>query len=65
MLKATKDLKKISFKEPYSLIFGPESSGLDDSFLNVGTPVIISHEPTIDSLNLPIAVSIALYESND
>lgn len=46
----------------YSLIFGNEASGLPREFLNVGTPLIIKHSNLIDSLNLPIAVSIALYE---
>ena len=47
---------------PYALIFGNEATGLPDSFLNVGTPLIISHSKAIDSLNLPTAVGIALYE---
>lgn len=49
------DAKGISF------IFGNEGSGLPDSFLTVGTPIKISHTDAIDSLNLSIAVSIALY----
>lgn len=44
-----------------SFIFGNEGSGLPDSFLSVGTPVKIEHTESIDSLNLSIAVSIALY----
>lgn len=62
MLKAKSSLNNTVFKEPYSLVFGPESAGLDDSYLNIGEPVIINHDSSIDSLNLPIAVSIALYE---
>lgn len=62
MLKATTSLSDVVIKEPYSLIFGPEASGLDDSYLNVGCPLIIRHNNTIDSLNLDNAVSIALYE---
>ena len=64
MLKAENNITNIEFKQPYTLIFGPESSGLDDSYLNEGTPVVIKHSNLIDSLNLPIAVSIALYESD-
>ena len=64
MLKAKNNITNIEFKQPYTLIFGPESSGLDDSYLNEGTPVVIKHSNLIDSLNLPIAVSIALYESD-
>lgn len=63
MLKAKKKLSELTVKEPYSLIFGNEATGLPDSFLEVGTSVIISHSKRIDSLNLPIAASIALYEA--
>ena len=41
----------------YSLIFGNEASGLDDSYLNVGTPLIIKHNKTNGSLNI-IAIII-------
>lgn len=63
MLKAQKKLSELTVQEPYSLIFGNEATGLPDSFLNVGTSVIITHSHRIDSLNLPIAASIALYEA--
>lgn len=62
MLKAKTNLKDKVINGNYSLIFGNEASGLDDSYLNVGTPLIIKHNKTIDSLNLDNAVSIALYE---
>lgn len=48
-------------RSPFSLIFGNESSGLPDSFLEVGSPVRIVHLDTVDSLNLPTAVGIGLY----
>lgn len=63
MLKAKKQLSQLEVKKPYSLIFGNEATGLPDEFLEVGTSVIISHSDRIDSLNLPIAASIALYEA--
>lgn len=63
MLKATKTLHEIEPKEKFSLIFGNEATGLPDSFLEVGTSTIIPHSHNIDSLNLPIAASIALYEA--
>jgi TrmH family RNA methyltransferase len=44
------------------LVFGNEAKGLDDSFLKEGTSVVIKHTNNIDSLNLPIAVGIAIYE---
>lgn len=62
MLKAKTNLKDIIVKDKYSLIFGPEASGLSDEYLKIGTPVIIKHNNLIDSLNLDNAVSIALYE---
>jgi len=46
---------------PCSLIFGNESSGLPDSFLELGTPVCITHENTVDSLNLTIAAGIGMH----
>ncbi len=51
------------FTPPFSLIFGNESAGLPETFREVGTSVTIPHLGTIDSLNLSIAVGIALYES--
>lgn len=63
MLKAKRKLSELKVTKPYSLIFGNEATGLPDSFLEVGTSVIISHSDRIDSLNLPIAASIALFEA--
>lgn len=47
--------------ELYSLIFGNEATGLDNSFLDIGTSIIIPQTPEVDSLNLTIAVGIAAY----
>lgn len=49
-------------QKPYSLIFGNESSGLPDTFSKLGQPVRIRHSDKIDSLNLSMAVGIALYD---
>ncbi len=46
----------------FSLIFGNEASGLDDSYLHIGKSVVISHAHTIDSLNLSLAAGIGMYE---
>lgn len=46
----------------YSLIFGNEASGLDESFLHVGKSVVIPHAHSIDSLNLSLATGIGIYE---
>lgn len=62
MLKAKTKLNEVKKKNPFSLIFGAEATGLSDDYLNIGTPVIIKHKNIIDSLNLDNAVSIALYE---
>lgn len=63
MLQAKESLAKIKMPTNYfSLVFGNEATGLDKEYLNIGTSVIIKHSSDIDSLNLPIALSITLYE---
>lgn len=62
MLKAKQKLKDVDFTSPYSLIFGNEATGLPDIYLDYNS-VIIPHSNIIDSLNLPIAVSIAIYNA--
>jgi RNA methyltransferase, TrmH family len=52
------------FDAPYALIFGNESAGLDDAFRSVGTPVGIPITDRVDSLNLSIAVGVALYAAS-
>lgn len=61
MINGKTTLDKIDFKEPFSAIFGSESSGLPDEYLDFGTSVSISHSENIDSLNLSVAVGIGLY----
>ena len=63
MLQAKKTLHEVSPSGHFSLIFGNEATGLPREFLGVGTSVIIPHSHAIDSLNLPIAASIAMYEA--
>ena len=55
-------LSKLKPEQPFTLVFGNESAGLPEDFLTVGTSVTIPHSESIDSLNLPIAVGVALYE---
>lgn len=63
MLKATQALQSIEEKkEPHTLIFGNEATGLPDSFLKLGTPLLIKESPKIDSFNLSMSVTIAVYE---
>jgi TrmH family RNA methyltransferase len=56
-------IARARFTPPFALVFGNESSGLPDEFLNAGTSVAIPHDRRIDSLNLSAAVAIVLYES--
>lgn len=63
MLDGAKTLKHIKHdnSELFSLVFGNEATGLDESFSKVGTSVFIQHTDRIDSLNLTIAAGIAMY----
>ena len=63
MLDAKKRLSEVEFGGCFSLIFGNEATGLPEEYAQVGTSVIIPHSDKIDSLNLPVAVSIALYQA--
>lgn len=63
MLQAEKKLHDVRPQGVFSLIFGNEATGLPAEYLEVGTSVIIPHTERIDSLNLPIAASIAMYEA--
>ena len=63
MLDAKMKLHNVSPKDKFSLIFGNEATGLPHEFSNIGQSVIIPHSDRIDSLNLPIAASIAMYEA--
>ena len=60
--KSAKPLTDIKFQEPCSLIFGNEASGLPTEYTDFCTPVIIKHSASIDSLNLSMAVGIAIFE---
>lgn len=63
MLQAQETLQETTNKvTPHTLAFGNEAHGLDKSFLQLGTPLIIKHSNNIDSLNLSMSVGIALYE---
>lgn len=62
MLSASCPIHNIKITEPYSLVFGNEAAGLPDDFASFCQSVIIPHSNDIDSLNLPVAASIAMYE---
>ncbi|MBP5492086.1 MAG: TrmH family RNA methyltransferase [Clostridiales bacterium] len=63
MLDGSTLLHETKIQKPFSLIMGNEATGLPDSFSKIGQPVRIEHSGAIDSLNLPIATSIGLYEA--
>jgi TrmH family RNA methyltransferase len=56
-------LPEARFQKPYCLVFGNESSGLDDSFRGFGTSISIPQSDAIDSLNLAISVGVTLYQA--
>ena len=62
MLNGAKDIREVEFKEPFSMIQGNESKGLDREYMDIGQSVFIPHGKEIDSLNLSIATSIGLWE---
>lgn len=45
----------------FSLVFGNEATGLDNSFLKIGTSICIPQSPDVDSLNITIAVGIGTF----
>ena len=45
----------------FSLVFGNEATGLDESFLTAGTSVLIPQSSEVDSLNITIAVGIGAF----
>ena len=63
MLDGSTLLQETGIDGPFALIFGNEATGLPASFQHKGQPVRIEHTHNIDSLNLPTAVGIAIYEA--
>lgn len=63
MLDSSKSIESVldEGEKPFSLILGNEGSGLPSEFKHKGQPIIIPHSTSIDSLNLSIAASIAMY----
>ena len=58
-------LSNVRFSRPFGLIFGNESSGLPNEYLEIGTSVNIPQSSNIDSLNLAVAVGITLYQAQN
>lgn len=63
LLEGSTPLKSIHFSQQYCLVFGNEGAGLPTKYNTIGTPVRIEQSADIDSLNLAVAVSIALYHA--
>ncbi len=63
MTSGAVSLREAIFEPPFALVFGNESSGLSDDFREIGTSVSIPQSAAIDSLNLSVAVGIALYKT--
>jgi TrmH family RNA methyltransferase len=61
-IKGEQFLKNCSPQSPFTIIFGNEGAGLPDNVLKKTTPIKIQHSNKIDSLNLAMSVSIALYQ---
>ncbi len=63
MLNAKRQLTIEDCPKPkhFTLVFGNEATGLDDSYLDAGTSIIIPQSPEVDSLNLTIAVGIGTF----
>jgi len=62
MLGATTYLPDVNFTQPSTLIFGPEGAGLPSWYQSVGQSVIIPQSERIESFNIAIATSLAMYE---
>lgn len=60
--KRSHALSSVQAEELSAYVFGNEGSGLPSELAQAGLPVIIPHSKDIDSLNLPQAVAIGLYE---
>ena len=63
MLNAKRQLTVNSCPKPklFSLVFGNEATGLDDSYLEKGTSIIIPQSEEVDSLNITIAAGVGMY----
>lgn len=63
MLNANRQLTIDNCPKPelFSLVFGNEATGLDNSYLQEGTSIIIPQSKEVDSLNITIAAGIGMY----
>jgi RNA methyltransferase, TrmH family len=54
--------EEVRFLPPVSLLFGNEGTGLPEELCRCGRSVTIPHSRAVDSLNIAVAVGIALYQ---
>ena len=64
MLDGEKEIGGVVFEKPFSLVFGNESKGLSSNFKNYGQSINIPQSKNVESLNLSVSVSLALYLSS-
>jgi RNA methyltransferase, TrmH family len=57
----TLEIQNCPKTELFTLVFGNEATGLDDSFLSQGTSICIPQSLEVDSLNITIAVGIGTF----
>lgn len=57
-------LPEVTFHSPYALVFGEESSGLDEAYHQFGTSVRIPQQSGVDSLNIALAAAVTLYQAS-
>lgn len=65
-LEEAKDIREVDWKKlptNYSMVFGNEGAGLSSNDVKLGVGVKIPQFGDVDSLNLSIAVGVALWES--
>jgi TrmH family RNA methyltransferase len=63
MLDGAEDIRKVDFKEPFSMVQGNESKGLPKEYQKLGKSIYIPNSKNIDSLNLSVATAIGLWEA--
>jgi TrmH family RNA methyltransferase len=59
------DLEEIAIQSPHAFVFGNEGAGLPVEMSQGVNTVKIAFQSTIDSLSLPVAVGIALYNAQN
>jgi len=65
MTNGKKILNEETFIQPFCLVFGNESSGLNETFHSLGNSVKIPQNNKIDSLNLAVAAGITMYQTSN